>query len=431
MTSAIEQLVRWWRLRPLVVRDAALAAVVGVVMVVSILVEAGRDEPQLTTAGWLLLAVQVVPLAWRRRYTLPVVAVVSASSFAYGAAELPDAPLQFAGLLAFYTVGSWTPRTTSVWVGVAITAGGIGTLVAAGDSDPADLAVHLLAGLTAWALGDAARSERLRAEWSDARQADAERRAAAEERVRIARDLHDVVAHHVSVIAVQAEAAQEVLASRPDRAERAMASVADTARTALGELRRMVGALRSEDDLAPQPDVAAIADLVASVRRAGLDVTLHGPGPGPGPADGGAAPVGGLVGVAAYRVVQEALTNALRHAPGARTEVTVDVGADAVTVTVADDGGGRGGAGRAAAPAQAPGGGRGLAGMRERVTTVGGTLEAGPQDGGGFRVRAVLPRPPAPAPTPPAPGAAAPTAEAAARPSDAAEAPEAAEAGGA
>ncbi len=148
--------------------------------------------------------------------------------------------------------------------------------------------------------------------------------------MRIARDLHDVVAHHVSVIAVQAEAAQSVMAVDPARAEKAMASVADTARAALTELRRLLGGLRADSALSPQPDTAALDELVDSVRRTGLAVTVQ--------VDDEAAAVGGLVGVAAYRIVQEGLTNVLKHAHATRADVTVAVDGPCLVVTVTDDG---------------------------------------------------------------------------------------------
>ena len=195
--------------------------------------------------------------------------------------------------------------------------------------------------------------------------------------MRIARDLHDVVAHHISVIVVQAEAAQEVLATHPDRAEGAMAAVADTARSALGELRRMLGLLRSESGRAPQPDLAAVEDLIASVRGAGLVVELR--------TTGTVRPVDAVVGLTAYRIVQEALTNVMRHAQARLAWVDLTFGDEELVVRVADDG--RGGDGKAS---DQPGG-QGLVGMRERVALLGGRLDAGPAPGGGFAVDARLP----------------------------------------
>ena len=188
----------------------------------------------------------------------------------------------------------------------------------------------------------------------------------------IARDLHDIVAHHVSVIAVQAEGARSVLATRPERAEQAMADVAGTARAALAELRRLLGVLRSEGGVVPQPGLAAIVDLVDSVRHAGMDVRLT---------RANDSDVDAVAGLTAYRVVQESLTNVLKHAGPCATDVSVAVHGDALVVSVIDDGCGPG----------AANGGHGLIGMRERVTVLGGTLDAGVGDHGGFVVRAQLP----------------------------------------
>lgn len=208
--------------------------------------------------------------------------------------------------------------------------------------------------------------------------------AVAEERARIARELHDVVAHGLSVIAVQAGAAQEILPRDPERARAALAAVEATARDALGEMRRLLGVLRADGEAAgraPQPDVRDLEDLVASVRRAGLPVELEVTGtPGDVPAG---------VGLAAYRIVQEALTNTLRHAGPARAVVWVRHEPGVLRITVEDDGTGVGGAARRGEA----GGGHGLAGMRERAALYGGTVEAGPRPEGGFAVRAVLPVP--------------------------------------
>jgi signal transduction histidine kinase len=373
-------LAPWRRWPPLAV-DAALAAVVASVTIVSVAVQAQRDEP-MQAIGYPLLAAQLVPLVWRRRAPAAVAVVVGVAAAAYGAAELPDPPIMFAPALAWYTVAAYQPRGVSMpLAGIAVLVGAV-SLAIAGDADAADVAVNYFAGIVAWVVGDSTRSDRQRLAVLAERRDDAERQAVAEERVRIARDLHDVVAHHVSVIAVQAEAAQEVVATDPDRAEKAMANVADTARAALGELRRLLGALRADSDLAPQPDLAALDGLVASVRQTGLAVTLR--------VDGAALDVGGLVGVAAYRVVQEALTNVLKHAEARHAEVTVAVEGDVVVVTVSDDGRGetfeaRGGRDDEAA-------GLGLHGMRERVRILGGDLSTGATTAGaGFTVRARLP----------------------------------------
>jgi signal transduction histidine kinase len=380
---SVARLAEWGRhLSPLAV-DAVLALAVGVVTVVSIAVADGDDTTErMTWWGWALVAVQVVPLVWRRRAPLVVLFVSGMGSLAFGGANLPDPAIQFTLALALYTVAAYRPRLVSVSVALSFVLLGGLSFVFDRQADLADVAVNYLVGVGALVVGDSTRSQRERTAWLAQRQHDEARRAAAEERVRIARDLHDVVAHHISVIVVQAEAAQEVLAAHPERAEGAMATVADTARSALGELRRMLGLLRSDSGRAPQPNLGAVDDLVASVRGAGLVVELRTTGP--------ARPVDGVVGVTAYRIVQEALTNVLRHADARRACVDLAFEADALVVRVSDDGRGP----RAARPAAADrGGGHGLVGMRERVSVLGGRLETGPAPAGGFAVEARLPLP--------------------------------------
>jgi signal transduction histidine kinase len=365
------------RLPPLVL-DAALAAVVALVSVASIVVD-DRNEPdvRLTGLGIVLLVVQLVPLVWRRRAPLAVAVVVTGAAVVYGVAELPDPAIMFAPALALYTVAAYRPQPVSVAVAAGGAVAGTVALIVAADADVADVAVNYVVGITSWAVGLTVRGQREHTARVEAQRADDAQRAATEERIRIARELHDVVAHHLSVIVVQAEAAQEVLATRPEQAGEAMDTVADTARGALGELRRVLGVLRSDATLAPAPDLAAVDELVASVRQAGLDVEVR--------TEGDARPLSGVVSLAAYRVVQESLTNVLRHAAARRAEVALAYGDDALVVTVSDDGRGPGDGAAAAA------GGHGLAGMRERVAVLGGRLDAGPRAGGGFAVRARLP----------------------------------------
>jgi signal transduction histidine kinase len=381
--SLVDRLLHPWRRLPTLVVDGLLAAVVGAVTVVAVVVEANSEGPELRPIGWPLLALQVVPLAWRRRAPTIVAALSTGGALLYGMRYLPDSPVMFGPLLAFYTVAAFRPRSVSVPVALVVMSLAALAIVVGDDSDAADVAVNYFAGITAFVVGDTTRGQRERTAWLEERRADAERRAVSDERIRIARDLHDVVAHHVSVIAVQAEAAQSVIAVSPERAEKAMGDVADTARTALGELRRMLGVLRTGDGRAPQPDLAAVDDLVESVRRTGLAVNLRTTGP--------ARPVGGLVGVAAYRVVQEALTNVVRHAGAHQADVEVAFAGGDLVITVADDGR-AGGAGTNGDGDPSRAGGFGIAGMRERVATLGGELDAGARpDGRGFVVRARLP----------------------------------------
>jgi len=226
-----------------------------------------------------------------------------------------------------------------------------------------------------------------RAEWATAQREQEARRATLAERLRIARELHDIVAHHVSVVVIQAQGAQRVADRDPDRARQAMADVERTARTALEEMRRMLGLLRSPDDAEDSgsldvahgaADIAALADRMTG---SGVAVTVRTTGEPFGvPED---------VGLALYRIAQEALTNVLKHAGPAHAEVHLHYG-EQLEITVADDGRGAAAVLTGAAP---PGAGRGITGMRERVAMLGGSITAGPQPGGGFRVRAVIPRP--------------------------------------
>jgi len=204
------------------------------------------------------------------------------------------------------------------------------------------------------------------------------RRAVLDERVRIARELHDVVAHHVSVMGVQAGAARRVMARRPDQAEEALSSIEASSRQAVVELHRLLGFLRREehdDVLGPQPDLAQLPELIAQATRGDLAVGLS--------VEGEARPLPGTLELSVYRVIQEALTNALKHSGGTTATVRVAYEAASLEVEVSDDGTGAAGA--------TSGGGHGLIGMRERVRLHGGHLRAGPDPVGGFVVHASFP----------------------------------------
>ena len=211
---------------------------------------------------------------------------------------------------------------------------------------------------------------------------DRDRAAVAAEGLRIARELHDVVAHAMSVVAVQAGVGRHVIDTDVDAAREALGVIETTSRGSLVEMRRMLGVLRHGDEAAalrPMPGLADVPDLVADTRRAGLGVTLDASGVT------GELPAG--VDLAVYRVVQESLTNVLKHG-GPVAHVRVVRGADRVEVEVTDDGAAQGSVGR---DAPGPGGGHGLLGMRERVALFGGSFEAAQRPGGGFRVHASLP----------------------------------------
>ncbi len=264
--------------------------------------------------------------------------------------------------------------TTACWSGLTA-----GAMVFAGPA------------LLAWVLGDSMRYRRAYyASLEDRaarleRERDAQARiAAVAERARIARELHDVIAHNVSVMVVQADGASYALGTDPARAREALAAISATGRQALAEMRRLLGVLRREEDgaaseRAPQPGIGELGELLDQARSAGLPVSFT--------VEGEPQPLPGGVALAAYRIVQESLTNTRKHAgPVASASVLLRYSPDAVVLTISDDGRGElGGAGPPGAP------GHGLTGMRERVAVYGGSVTAGPRPGGGFEVVATLP----------------------------------------
>ncbi|MEU3369786.1 histidine kinase [Streptomyces sp. NPDC006660] len=391
--TLIDRARPWLRAHPLVL-DAALAIGVLISMVIGSFADPhGPAGPTLGTRtpgarSLVLMALAALALVPRRRRPMAVLACTSALTMVELALGAPPAPVAMSAVVALYTVAAHTDRPTTYRVGVLTIAVLTGTAMLLG-TPPWYAQEHL--GIFAWtgmaaAAGDAVRSRRAfvdaireRAERAEHGREEEARRRVAEERLRIARDLHDVVAHHIALVNVQAGVAAHVMDKRPDQAKEALAHVREASRSALDELRSTVGLLRQSGDPAaptePAPGLAVLDDLLAGFRRAGLAVEL---------ARTDHAPLPAAVDLAAYRVIQEALTNVRKHAgPGAKAEVSiVRVGTD-TEITVIDDGTGAGAAG--------DGGGHGLLGMRERVTALGGRCTAGPRYGGGFRVQAILP----------------------------------------
>ncbi|HEY3505151.1 MAG TPA: histidine kinase [Actinocatenispora sp.] len=328
----------------------------------------------------LVLPVLLLPrwplMAWR----LSLVTLLALMPFWRGAGE-PWHPVQVVVYLAALAAVGLRHRPVVlgwVWAGTIVLTW---VIVAPRNGDDAvgTTVVVTLLTLASGGLGAVIAARRRLAVAARRTEEEQARNALLSERARIARELHDVVAHHMSLIAVQAETAPYRLTGLPTDATDEFTSISGAAREALVEMRRLLGVLRSDPDqveTAPQPGLAALPDLLDRVRQAGTPVTLT--------TDGEPTPVPAGVDVSAYRIVQESLSNARRHAPGA--EVTVLVGYDpgAVRVEVAN--------GPADAdPAPADGPGHGLVGMRERATMLGGTLTAGRTADGGFRVAAVLP----------------------------------------
>jgi signal transduction histidine kinase len=332
-------------------------------------------------------AVAGLALSFRRRAPLLTVAAVlgamATESLLGVSLQKPDAPLLMA-LVAVYTAGAYLPLRDAV-AGLALAIAGIGASLEGsstnGHSDFAFTSVVVTAG---WLVGRgmhgrvtqttalAERTQRLEQE------TEAERAAAiAEERRRIARDLHDVIAHSVSVMVVQAGAAEDLLDRDQAGVREPIRAVQETGRGALVEISRLLGLLRedgAELGLAPQPRLDELPELVAQTEAAGLPVDLR--------IEGTPRPLPLGVDLSVYRIAQEALTNALRHSGGDRAQVVLNYNDDTVELAVENDG---------VASANGHRGGHGLIGMRERVAVFGGTLEAGPSPEGGFRVVARLP----------------------------------------
>ncbi|HEY8525945.1 MAG TPA: sensor histidine kinase [Acidimicrobiales bacterium] len=437
--------------------DVALTAVLGATAAVSLHI---GGDPLIVPAemadyhrplGIAVVTLIVAPLAVRRRFPLTVLAVVTAAYVPLSLGRVPElsvAPIAY--FIAFYTAGAYggrrreLVRLAAVIVIFALVVEGI---AASSDSYEGNVNPWLINILTAvqnlfylaaaWLLGDLARTGREReaklvaqADALRAAQAERARRAVVDERVRIARELHDVVAHHVSVMGVQAGAARRVLDARPEAVPELLGSIETASRQAVGELQRTLGLLRADPgasgsgardgrrigdaypggdgDRDGQPSLAQLDALVGQMRDAGLDVDAS--------VEGSTAGLPAAVDLSAYRIVQEALTNTLKHA-GAGTAARVQVArrARALEITVADDGragggdpagtgpdgdddggpGAEAGAGTVTDGTDSSGGtsGHGLLGMRERVALLGGELKYGRARGGGFEVRAWLPLP--------------------------------------
>ena len=340
--------------------------------------------------GCGLVLLHTLPLAARRRFPLAVLATGVASGLVFAALGLPPDILWVAIPVAVYSVAAYGDRWVSLAGLVVAEVGSVANQLTPGRFQAPTVVSNALFIAAAWLLGHFVGVRRLYVLQLEERTAELEqareelaRRAVTEERLRLARELHDVVAHAMSVIAVQSGVGAHVADTQPKEAAKALGAIEATSRAALEELRRLLGVLRQEDeprgDLAPVPGLADLDSLLAEVAKAGLAVKLQVNGTRP--------PLPAGVDLSAYRIVQEALTNVVKHAGSARAQVMVGYGDQDVTVEVTDDGRGAvtsAGDGRV-------GTGHGLIGMRERVQAFGGDLEVGPRPGGGFRVAARLP----------------------------------------
>jgi signal transduction histidine kinase len=394
----LERLAVWLRRHPFGV-DVVLA---GSLALFSLAVQAGSAD----AAGPLVTVLLTAPLAWRRRAPVPAAVLVVLAGLLQLVVVEDFLFADVAALVMVYALGAYAPR----WARRAgLAAGLVGALLASAryfsdgmvESFLGSAGVIAVTVVAAWALGDLrrVRLQQLAGLEERARLLELEREqemrlAATAERARIAREMHDVVAHSLSVVIAQADGGRYAGQSDPAAATGALEAIAATGRQALTDMRTLLGVLRDggREEYAPQPDVAAIDRLVADVRASGLDVDLI--------AEGHPQPLGAGPQLAAYRIVQESLTNVLKHAgPASRAWVRLHWRADGLEVAVLDDGRGAAAAVAdpvpvaAAGPEAPPGDGRGqgLLGMRERAQLHGGRLTAAPRHGGGFGVQALLP----------------------------------------
>jgi signal transduction histidine kinase len=369
--------------------DALVLAAVGVGLA-EVTVNQGHKNGPAGPLWFDILAILAitVPLFLRQRFPfgapVAVGAAIAASSFVDHELLPHGLVSTLTAIAAFVLVGLVPDRLQAV-AGLAFGIGGDAIVV---HNDPkgriGDFVFTAVVFAVAWTIGFAVSRKFHEADEARERAIEAERAreerarlAVSDERARIARELHDVVGHSVSVMTVQASAARRLLKPHQEKEREALLVVEQTGREALAEMRRMVGVLRRPEEapaLAPQPSLEQIEGLVENTREAGLPVELRIEG------DPVQLPAG--VDLTAYRLVQEGLTNALEHARADRAEVVVRYREGQIELTVSDDGGGDGGG---------ESGGHGLLGLRERVSVYGGELEAGPRAGGGYRLRATLP----------------------------------------
>jgi signal transduction histidine kinase len=388
----------WERLKGAntLVVDSVLAGLLTVAGLLSLSATPTETNPTPSDLwAYLLVLVGFGVLALRRRYPVTVLIVVTAASIAYVVRDYPENGLPVIALIALYSVASLTARRQWGAVVAIITVLLLAITLLKGENlSIGDLAGNVAIFGIAAVFGDSVRVRRAYTRQLELRAADLERnqeaeaqRAVAEERLRIARELHDVVAHAMSVVAVQSGVGAHVIDSDPAEAKRILENVKTSSRAALNEMRRLLGVLRDEDGtrgaLSPAAGLESVQELAEGLRRSGLAVSVRIAGERP------AVPPG--LDLTAYRIVQEALTNVLKHAGPATVNVTIDYHPDSVCIDVADNG-----RGASTAPADGvPGDGHGLLGMRERVAVFGGRLDAGSRAGGGFRVTATLPFEPA------------------------------------
>ncbi|GAA3262844.1 sensor histidine kinase [Nonomuraea helvata] len=400
---------------PALAQDVLLALFITVMQVQGTIVRNAGEVVQrpltdLGNLGYVLLILSGVVVAVRRRWPLPVFVTAALASLVYYGLDFPDGPGWLGLFVALYTLAAYGDgRRSLVIAGVGTSVLAIVWLVAAADIEPRAaigwVFFRIGASVMSAALGESVRSRQViaaeaqqRAELAERTREEEARARVDAERLRIAREVHDTVAHAIAIINVQSGVTAHVLDKRPEMARKALRAIEQTSSRALREMRAILGVLRDDDGddnegRVPYPGLGQVDGLAAKAREAGLDIKLEETSP--------AAPVPSAVGSAAYRIVQESITNVVRHVGPTRVTVALHPGVEALEIRVTDEG-------RRAAPghdsdnprlpARHPSGtgspakpGRGIVGMRERCQLLGGELDAGPTPGGGFEVRARLP----------------------------------------
>jgi signal transduction histidine kinase len=401
---------------PVLAQDVLLGLFVAVMQVQGTLAKppevGSRPLTDLGYLGYLLLIVSGLMLAVRRRWPVLVFITATLASLLYFTIDFPDGPGFIGLLVALYTLTAYGDgRRSLAMAGVGITVLSTGWLVAARDIEPRAaigwVFFRIAASVMAAALGESVRSRHViataaqeRAELAERTREEEARSRVDAERLRIAREVHDTVAHAIAIINVQAGVTAYLLDKLPERAREALVTIEQTSSQALHEMRAVLGVLRDSDNgRVPQPGLGQIDELTSKAREAGLDIKLE--------ATSSTTPLPSVVGNAAYRILQESITNVIRHVGPTRVRVALDHGIDFLEVCVTDEGRrdapgddparpyprdehpARNGTGSSANP------GRGILGMRERCQLLGGELSARPLRGGGFEVKARLPLAPA------------------------------------
>jgi signal transduction histidine kinase len=387
---------------PALALDLSLAVFITVMQVQGTLAKVAADPESVVRPiadlgglGYLLLIASGAVVAVRRRFPVAVFAVTAVASLIYYTLDFPDGPGWLALFVALYTLTAYGDGRRSVAIaGVGITVLAIVWLVAAADIEPRAaigwVFFRIGASVMSAALGESVRTRRViaadaleRAELAERTREEEARARVDEERLRIAREVHDTVAHAIAIINVQSGVTAHLLDKRPERTREALEAIEKTSSQALHEMRSILGVLRDDaDGRVPHPGLGQIDELFAEARRAGLDITLEAASP--------AAALPSAVDSAAYRILQESITNVIRHVGPTRVTVGLDYAVDTLEVHVTNERGDN--HVRPSTPAVP---GRGITGMRERCQLLGGRFDAGPGADGGFMVSARLPFVPA------------------------------------